>query len=115
MNNYVGQKTVSQILGNALKIYRDHFLIILLAFLPALPFAILRDVAWGFAETVWVKTLAAGFDYFFSLLVVPLVMTVVVSDICVGNPPSLLRSFRRLRVLTLSKLAVTYLWAGVPF
>lgn len=115
MTDYVKQQNATQILVNGLRIYRRHFLIILLVFLPTLPFDILYDAAFGYNAPGWFKTLALGLDYFVSLLVVLLLMTVVVSDICVGNPPSLERTVRRVRVLTLYRLAVTFLLAGMIF
>ena len=115
MNDHVGQQTIRQILSSALKVYGTHFRVVLLAFLPAVPFAILHEVALGYTWPKWLTTLTAGLNYFVSLFVVPLVMTVIVLDIKRGNPPSLSRAFRRVRALTIYKFAVTYLWAGLLF
>lgn len=116
MGEYVKKQTAGEIIKHAVEIYFNNFLLIIPVFLLTIPFTLLQDVVWAFyGKQSMLVILVTGLNYFVSLLIVLLVVTVLVSDICVHNKPSLPRSLKRLRVITLSKLALTYLIAGIGF
>jgi hypothetical protein len=91
MQTFVREQNAGEILRNSLRIYRENFLVVWLAYLlpvsPGVAVAMFnRD---GTSSPVVVLLMAAlGL-----LTVVPI--TVTVSDICVGNRPSLRRAYQR--------------------
>lgn len=93
MKNYLREQSTRQLLGNSLSIYRQHFVLLFLLYLvPTFPFNVWSNYL---AETTG-EVLNLG--YYVSLpfeLVPALAIAVAISDICLGNKPSVGRSYAR--------------------
>src|ERR1041384_7978469 len=91
---YLRSDSALEVLGKSLRIYVRHFGVLLLTIvLPTLPFDLLslagflKGESWGIGCII-VSQFAAIFAFS--------AVCVVGSDICVGNKPSLRRSYRRI-------------------
>jgi len=103
MSNYVQQQNAGDIIRNAFAIYGKAFGVILLTFiLPVFPFLILQLAP----ETAHDKTLySVGFLVSLGLSFFALgAITIAVSDICLGNKPSVVRSYKKLFGSIIGKL-----------
>jgi hypothetical protein len=93
MKNYLREQSTRQLLGNSLGIYRHHFgLLFLLYLVPTFPFNLWSNYL---AETTGE---AFNIGYYVSLpfeLLPSLAIAVAISDICLGNKPSVKRSYAR--------------------
>jgi hypothetical protein len=93
MKNYLREQSTRQLLGSSLDLYRHHFVLLFLLYLvPTFPFNVWSN--YGTETTGVVFNLA----YFVSLpleLVPALAIAVAISDICLGNQPSVRRSYGR--------------------
>jgi hypothetical protein len=108
MANYLREQSAGEVLRGTLYIYRRHFLKLCgMYLLPVLPFHVLK-----------LKILESWPDFSFLLLlalwilVTPFgaaALTVGVSDICLGNRPSIERSLRRVFGTIFGKLVLTNL------
>jgi len=117
MRNYLQPQSVNDVLSNSFAIYIKSFAATLLTYLvPVLPFQIWQGEANAahhprLALAGYLAGFVAGLFAFGA-------MTLTVSDICLGNKPSVARSYKRLFSTIAGKLAVTNLltmagW-GVP-
>jgi hypothetical protein len=112
MANYVQQQSVGEILRNTFAIYGKGFVVIFLSyFLPLLPFNIYQGEAMA-AHAMgryWLIYLCS----FPVTLPATAVVTVSVSDICLGNAPSLVRSYKRIFAVILKLLATNILQLAI--
>jgi len=93
MSAYIRPQSAGEILRNAVRLYRTNFQKFFLAYLiPILPFAVLQAIALDISPKL---RLIAYILYFLASMVAMLPVTVVLSDICLDNEPSLRRAFRR--------------------
>lgn len=108
MSNYLREQSAGEILRATIKIYRQNFLTLCgMYLLLVVPFQVLnRNLLEGVSsETAGVFLLIA-----IKLLVVPFAtaaLAVGVSDVCVGNRPSIVRSLRRVFGSIFGKLILT--------
>jgi hypothetical protein len=103
MTNYLREQSVGDVLRNAFVIYGKGFGVILLTFvLPVFPFLVLQLVP----ETASDNALySVGFLVSLALSFFALgAITIAVSDICLGNRPSVARSYKRLFGSVVGKL-----------
>jgi hypothetical protein len=112
MDNYLREQSAGEILRGTVRIYRRNFIALYgLYLLPTFPFVLLKLYMWG----------SHGEWYFYLWLALWLFITpfataalsACVSDICVGNRPSILRSLRRVLGTTFWKLIITNLFVFV--
>jgi hypothetical protein len=97
MSCYLRQQTAGDIVRNTLGIYRQHFgTILLVYFLPVLPAAVFLTYCTKCQQAAsFVPIGLAVYQAVTVLVLAP--MTVTISDICLGNKPSIARSYGRLR------------------
>jgi hypothetical protein len=103
MTDYLREQSVGDVLRNAFVIYRKGFGVILLTFvLPVFPFLVLQIVP----ETARDNALySVGFLVSLALSFFALgAITIAVSDICLGNRPSVTRSYKKLFGSVVGKL-----------
>jgi len=113
MANYLRERSAGEILRGTIKIYLQNFLQLCgMYLLPTFPFLMLKLKVMGNRH--------AGYFYFLWItmwaLVTPFataMLTVGVSDICVGNPPNIIRSLRWVVGTILGKLVLTNLFMFV--
>jgi hypothetical protein len=93
VDNYLRPQSTGALLRNTFRFYRRNFLTLFLTFLPAaLPALILSLYGSGsILGMIYVYALSILLSLF---MTIP--FTVVISDICVGNPPNILRAYRRI-------------------
>jgi hypothetical protein len=86
---YLQEHTAGSIIRLTLRLYLRHFGVLVLVSLPLLPFRLVQQIEATLLNVVG----AVGYV----LVYVPtwLATTVVVSDVCVGNRPRVVRSYRR--------------------
>ena len=88
----IGEQTASSLLANVVRVYRRHVGVMLVcSVLPVLPFLLLMEMLEGSA---WALLPMAG--YLVGLFLGSGALTVAVSDICLGNRPTLRRAFVRI-------------------
>lgn len=116
MTNYIQQQSVGDIMRNTLAVYGKGFAVIFLGyFLPLLPFGICAN------EALVAKAL--GLYYLILLCSIPVSLaataatTISVSDICLGNAPSLARSYKKVfaviwKLLGTNILQVAFIFIG---
>jgi hypothetical protein len=108
MSIYLREQSAGEILRGTVSIYFRNFLPLFgMYFLPIFPIVLVKPMTLELG-CWWVILAELGMW----LLVTPFavaVLTVGVSDICLGNPPSLLRSLRRVFGVIFGKLVVTNL------
>ena len=103
MSNYVQQQPAGDVIRNAFTIYGKAFSVLLLVFiLPVFPLLILQLVPKTAQDTTLysIGILVSFVLSFFALGAI----TVAVSDICLGNKPSVVRSYKKLFSSTIGKL-----------
>jgi hypothetical protein len=116
VTNYVREQSVGELVRNTFAVFGKGFVVILLTYLlPMLPFTLMRVEAQAAkAFAVWIIALLLG--TIASLLAFGAI-TVSVSDICLGNPPSLPRSYKRVfrlfgKMFTASTLQLMFILIG---
>jgi hypothetical protein len=108
MTNYLRPQTVGDVLRNTFAIYGKGFGVIFLTyFLPILPFAICQTEAQT-AHATGLLLLSVLFSLIVSLLAFGAI-TISVSDICLGNAPSLVRSYKKIFGLFVKMLSTSLL------
>src|SRR6058998_3448435 len=106
MRNYLQPQTTGDVLRNTFAIYGKGFFVILLTYLlPILPFQLWQNEARAAHNTplyivAHVAGIVAGLFAFGAI-------AIAVSDICLGNKPSVLRSYKRVFSTIPGKLLVT--------
>jgi hypothetical protein len=106
MTNYLRPQSPRQILRNALEIYGKGFRVIFLTyFLPIFPFLLWREEMEAAGKTG--LYLAAFFFQMIAGLFTFGAVTVAVSDMCIGNKPSVVRSYKKVFSTVTGKLLVT--------
>jgi hypothetical protein len=106
MRNYLQPQTTGDVLRNTVAIYRNGFIVILLTYLlPTLPFQIWQAEAKAANNTAlyvvsYVAAILAGLFAFGAI-------AIAVSDICLGNKPSVIRCYKRVFSTIPGKLLVT--------
>lgn len=106
MTNYIAAQTAGQIIRNAYAIYWQHFgVLFLIFFIPVAPFA-----AWAAYSQFDEASIhqAANLLSTFAQLFSGAAMAIAVSDICLGNQPSVTRSWRCVFGSLTGKLLGTY-------
>jgi hypothetical protein len=91
--NYLRPQTVGDVLHNTFAVYGKGFRVIFLSSLPVLPFGIYENeaIAAQAVELYFLILLCSAPVTFFAFAAI----TVSVSDICLGNAPSLVRSYKK--------------------
>jgi hypothetical protein len=116
MANYLREQSVGDVLRNTFAIFGKGFRVIFLTyFLPILPFSIWQTEAQT-AHATGLLLLGLVFSVIVSLLAFGAI-TISVSDICLGNAPSLMRSYKKIfglfvKMLTASLLQVLFIMIG---
>jgi hypothetical protein len=116
MVNYVREQSVGELVRNTFAIFGKGLGVILLTYLlPMLPFTIWQVEAQA-AKAIGLLIIAIFFATIASLLAFGAI-TISVSDICLGNAPSLLRSYRKVfrlfgRMFTASMLQLIFIIIG---
>jgi hypothetical protein len=107
MKNYLREQSARELLHSSFEIYRRHVgLLVLIYLLPTFPFNVWSE----YLEQTTGTLFNAG--YFVALVVetVPAMATAVaVSDICLGNRPSVFRSYARVFGKSFRGIVLTYL------
>lgn len=105
MPNYLRPQTVGEVLRNAAQIYFGNFGVIFLTyFLPVFPFSVWQSEAQAAKAWAWVW-LALVFSIVASCIAWGAI-TIAVSDICLGNKPSIARSYQNISSSALGRLLV---------
>lgn len=118
MVDYLREHSVGDVLRKTLEIYRRNFRVIFLTYLlPTFPFVICQ------AEAQAGNSMGMLFLTFFLTMLASLIaygaITIAVSDICLGNKPSVARSYRRVfsamigRLFAASLLQVFFIAIGL--
>src|SRR5438093_7859867 len=95
MPNYLRQQTVGEVLRNAAEIYFRNFGVIFVTyFLPVFPIGVWQKEAQVAGALVWVW-IALIFLLLASLIAWGAI-TIAVSDVCLGNKPSVARSYQKI-------------------
>jgi hypothetical protein len=108
MPNYLRQQTVGEVLRNAAEIYGRNFGVIFVTyFLPVFPFGVWQNEAqvakaWGWVWLAFTSSMVASCIAWGAI-------TIAVSDICLGNKPSIARSYRKIFSGALGRLFVASL------
>ena len=115
MRNYLQAQTIGNILRNTFVIYGKGFAaIFLIYFLPIVPFEVWQAEAKA-ANNTGLFVLGYTIGMVANLFIVGAI-AIAVSDICVGNKPSVARSYKRIFSTIPGKLLVTNLlttmWSG---
>lgn len=113
----MASQTVRSLLRNILRTYRRHFWVLMLcSAVPMLPFILLMRKLTAI-ESPWV--FAALLPYMVAAFIAGGAMTVAVSDICVGNRPTVARAYGHIlrqrrwwRMLSTGLLLGAMMWAG---
>jgi hypothetical protein len=108
MANYVQQQSVGDVILNTFDVFGKGFLVIFLSyFLHVLPFVICANEAQAanFTGLYWLILLCS----FPISLFASATITVSVSDICLGNAPSLVRSYKKVFGVMLKLLGTNIL------
>lgn len=125
MSTYLTEHSVGGIVRATFAIYGKHFVTLILVYtVPVLPFTVLYQEA--LANEMLVLMLVAMLAMLLASLIGSAAITVAVSDICLGNRPSVGRSLRKAfgkligRLLVVGLLQMVILLAGllllvVPF
>jgi len=93
-HEYVSEQTVSSIIRHTFTIFFKNFgRLFLVYFIPLFPFALIR--VHGEHTGNEMLSLIGSIGYLLVSLLAAAGLTVAVSDICVGNRPSVIRSYRR--------------------
>jgi hypothetical protein len=117
MANYVQQQSVGDIIRNTFAIYGKGFVVIFLSyFLPLLPFGICGNEAQA-AQAVGLYLLIVLCSLPVSLAATSAI-TISVSDICLGNAPSLARAYKKVfgvmwKLLATNILQVVIIFIGI--
>lgn|SRR5262249_19747301 len=95
MPNYLRPQTVGEVLRNAAEIYFSNFAVIFLTyFLPVFPIGVWQNEAQVAGARLWL------WIAFICLIVATLIawgaITIAVSDVCLGNKPSVARSYQKI-------------------
>ena len=94
----LGEQTARTLIANIVYIYHHHFGALIAAALPLLPLALvsllLSHLKPASVAAILIL-LAESLLFFFCALLVTAALTVIVSDICLGNAPALKRAYAR--------------------
>jgi hypothetical protein len=108
-HDYLQEQTIAEVVKNAIHIYRTHFRKFFFSyFLLMLPATLL-----GFAGVaVFGDNVLLGFAIYETVgfvagSVASLIVILIVSDICLGEPPSVKRAWKHISLLLLVKLVLT--------
>lgn len=108
MPNYLRPQTVGDLLRNTFAVYGKGFRVIFLSyFLPVLPFGICANEAQA-AKNMGLYWLIVLCSFPVSLAATAAI-TIAVSDICLGNAPSLVRSYKKVFAVMLKLLGTNIL------
>jgi hypothetical protein len=94
----LGEQTLWTLLTNIVHIFRRHFGVVVgTAFVPFVPPVIIITLAWSILgpEQSLPALIVAAILVYINLFLLPAALTVVLSDICLGNTPTLKRAFAR--------------------
>jgi hypothetical protein len=110
--NYLIEHTVGSIIGGAFKIYARHFGTLFLMFmLPIIPVSIIQQELQLLGSAV-LAILGALLTFVVSLFAYA-ATTVAVSDVCIGNVPSIKRSYTKVLGKIVLRLLATNLLQGL--
>jgi len=92
MADYISERTAGQIIGDSLRIYLKHLPVIFVIYgLPIFPFTIIEAAAVAERDEI-TELVAVVIEMVISIFTIGAV-TFAVSDICLGNKPSIKRSY----------------------
>jgi len=115
--DYLQEQTIAEIVKNALTIYRKYFkkffLSYFLLMLPATGLGFLGFIV--FNDSIFLGLSIYWGVGFVASSVASLIVTIVVSDICLGELPSIKRAWKHISVRLVGKLLVTHLLFYVIF
>ena len=95
MAAYITERTAGRIIKDGIKIYAQNFMaIVLISELPAVPFVFLN--AWAASQYDQTMYFVGYILYFVVGIFTAGAVTVAVSDVCLGNRPSVSRSYAAL-------------------
>jgi hypothetical protein len=95
MSRYLRRQSIVGLVGNALRIYRRDFGVLFVAGATLdIPFAVAADLAFA-REGLGISWIALMFLYLCVSSVSSGIMTVLVSDVCLGNVPRIRRAYSR--------------------
>jgi len=111
----LGEQTADSLIRNTWRVYRRHFGRVVLTFaLPTFPLFVLATVP----PEPW--NLAFAYPFLAALFIASGALTIVVSDICLGNAPSVRRSFSQvlrrrtwLKLITAALLGSLLVYLGL--
>ena len=104
MENFVREHSVGSVLRNSVRIFGQHFLTIFLIYtLPTFPFVVLQQEA-QVAGRVGLLAIAITLNLFMGFCA-SAAITVAISDICLGERPTVIRSYRKLSSRIVWRLA----------
>ena len=90
----LGEQTMTSLFANIVHVYRQHFRVIFFcAALPMFPLLLLMELLKDIGP-IW--ALLGVLLYFMGAFVSSGALTVVLSDICLGNRPTVRRSYARI-------------------
>jgi hypothetical protein len=106
MSNYIRAQSPGEIISGSFSIYRRHFLTIAAGYwLLVIPVAVLEAFLSTRQSQLWLIGPLSQLAGLFASVAI----TVEVSDICLGNRPSVARSYRRAFDKLFGRLCLTYL------
>lgn len=109
MSKYIRIQTAGQIIRNSYSVYWTHFRVLSLVFiLPMLPFSMLLNYI-ELSDDWHHLRLGGQLLSFFMALLASAAMAIAISDISLGNQPSVIRSWRAVLGPLAGKLLATYL------
>lgn len=114
----LGPQTAGTLLRNIMRMYRSHFGILMACtVLPIAPFML--ALLWlASMESAWV--VLAALPYMVAAFISSGMLTIVISDICLGNRPTVKHAFRRVlgkrlwvKMLSTGLLLTLMMWIGM--
>src|SRR2546429_2530047 len=109
--NYLREQSIAEIIKNAFGVYKDYFREIFFSYaLLVLPVSI-----FSFAVLYYLSEFALlGVVIYFSVnflagTVASMAITAIVSDVCLGNTPGIVKAYKRLSIKSIGKLVGTTL------
>jgi hypothetical protein len=114
----LGPQTAGSLLRNIMRMYRGHFGILMACtVLPLAPF--LLPIVWlASSDSEWI--VLAALPYMVAAFISGGAMTIAISDICLGNRPTVKHAFQRVlgrrlwvKMLTTGMLLTLLIWLGM--
>jgi hypothetical protein len=113
--NYLKEQSIAEIIKNAFRVYKDYFREIFFSYaVLVLPFYSLSLVVAFLTSDA--KFILLGYVINFLVgTVTSMAITGIVSDVCLGNPPGIVKAYKRLSIKSIGKLVGTTLLSYLAF